>query len=163
MNKKLLSLIVGVLVICALMAAILMESSTAPNQQPTKAIDFTVSGTNSCLRFLNSTVSIGYVPFTVAANQHGQLTINCTKMPGGANGYTDIYIYKGYWDTGTAHKCLSADVYPILNGINSADFELKGPTSYNATYGGSTQESYTIFFVVPPGEPATFHITYKPA
>jgi hypothetical protein len=163
MNKKLLSLIVGVLVICAVMAAILLESSTAPTQQPTKAMDFTVSGSNDCLRFLNSTVSIGYVPFTVAANEHWQLTINCTKMPGGANGYTDIYIYKGYWDNGTTHKCMSADVYSILNGINSADFELKGTTSYNATYGSSTQQSYTVFFVLPPGGPATFHITYKPA
>jgi hypothetical protein len=83
-------------------------------------------------------------------------------MPGGANGYTDIYIYKGYWDNGTAHKCVSSDVYSILSGINSVDFELKGTTSYNVTYGGSTQESYTVFFVLPPGGPATFHITYRP-
>lgn len=163
MNKKLLSLIVGVLVICATISTILLETSMAPSQQPTKAMDFTVSGTNNCLRFLNSTVSIVYIPFTVAANAHGQLTITCTKMPGGSNGYTDIYIYKGYWDNGTSHMCMSADVYPILSGINSADFELKGTTSYNATYGGSTQESFTIFFVLPPGGPATFHITYNPA
>ena len=163
MNKKLLSLIVGVLVICATMSTILLETSMAPSQQPNKAMDFTVSGTNNCLRFLNSTVSIVYVPFTVAANGHGQLTITCTKMPGGSNGYTDIYIYKGYWDKGTGHMCMSADVYPILSEINSADFELKGTTSYNATYGGSTQESYTVFFVLPPGGPATFHITYNPA
>ena len=83
-------------------------------------------------------------------------------MPGGANGYTDIYIYKGYWDNGTNHKCMSADLYPILSNIQSANFELKGATSYNATYGGSTQESYTLFFVFPPGGQATFHVTYKP-
>jgi len=56
---------------------------------------------------------------------------------------------------------MSADLYPILSDIHSADFELKGTTSYNATYGGSTQESYTVFFVFPPGGQATFHITYK--
>jgi hypothetical protein len=162
MNKKLLSLIVGVLVICAVMAAILVESSIASAKQATKAMDFTVSGTNDCLRFLNSTVSVCYVPFTVAANQNWQLTINCTKMPGGANGYTDIYIYNGYWDNGTNNVCMSADLYPILSQIQSNNYELKGTTSYSATFSGSTQESHTIFFVLPPGGPAAFHITYKP-
>jgi hypothetical protein len=161
-NKKILSLVVGVLVICAVMATILIESSTTPTQlQPTKALDFTIGGVNNCLRFLNNTVSIGYIPFIIAANQHWQLTINCTKMPGGANGYTDIYVYKGYWDNGTDHKCTSGDVYSILSNIQSAGFELKGATSYNATYGSSTQESYTVFFVLPPGGPTSFHVTYK--
>jgi len=159
----LIGLIVVIVVIFALMAAIFVESSLAQSKQATKEMDFTVSGTNDCLRFLNSTVSMVYVPFTVAPNQNWQLTINCTKMPGGSNGYTDIYVYKGYWDNGTNHKCVSTDVYSILSNIQSANFELKGPTSYNATFGATTQESYTIFFVLPPGGPATFHITYKPA
>jgi hypothetical protein len=115
-------------------------------------MDFTVSGTNDCLRFLNSTVSMCYVPFTVAANENWQLTINCTKMPGGAN---------GYWDNGANHTCMSADLYPILNQIQSVDYELKGTTFYNQTFGGTTQQSYTVFFVLPPGGQATFHVTYK--
>ena len=82
-------------------------------------------------------------------------------MPGGANGYTDIYIYNGYWDNGTNHIAMSADVYPILSQIQSNNYELKGTTSYNATFGGATQQSYTVFFVLPPGGQATFHITYK--
>jgi len=45
------------------------------------------------------------VPFTVAANENWQLTINCTKMPGGSNGYTDVYIYKV---TGTAEATTHA-------------------------------------------------------
>ena len=161
LNKKLLSLTVGVIVICALMAAIFIESSLVGSKQATKEMDFTVSGTNDCLRFLNNTVSIAYIPFTVAANEKWQLTINCTKMPGGTNGYTDIYLYNGYWDNGTDHKCRSADIYQILDKIQSANYELKGPTSYNTTFYASTQKSYTIFFVMPPSGPATFHITYK--
>ena len=161
MNTKLISLIVGIIVISVVMAAILVESSIVPSQQPTKSIDFTVSGTNTCLRFLNTTVSVVYVPFTVAANQHGQLTVNCTKMPGGANGYTDIYLYKGYWDNGTNHQAMSANLIPILSQIQSADYELKGTTTYNQTYGDTIQQSYTVFFVLPPGGQATFHITYK--
>jgi hypothetical protein len=162
LDRKWLSLVVGILVICALFGSIFLEVSLAPSKQATEAMDFTVSGSNNCLRFLNETVSVCYVPFTVAANGQGQLTINCTKMPGGANGYTDIYLYNGYWDNGTNHQCLSADIYPILNNIHSANYELKGTTSYYATYGGSTQQSYTVFFVMPPGGQATFHITYKP-
>jgi len=144
-----------------LVAFFLVESTIAPPQQPTRAMDFTVTGTNDCLRFLNSTVSVVYVPFTVAANQNWQLTVNCTKMPGGANGYTDIYIYNGYWDAGTNHMCLSKDVYPILSQIQSADYELKGTTAYTKIYSEVTSKSYTVFFIIPPGGQATFHITYK--
>jgi hypothetical protein len=161
MNKKWLSLIIGIAVISALMAASFVESDIALSLQATKPMDFIVSGTNDCLRFLNNSVSTVYVPFTVAANQNWQLTINCTQMPGGANGYTDIYVYNGYWDNGTNHKCTSADVYPILSQMQSTNYEIKGTTSYSATYSGPTQKSYTIFFVLPPGGKATFHVTYK--
>jgi hypothetical protein len=161
LNTKLMSLIVGLVIISVLMGSIFFEVSSVRPNQITKAMDFTVSGSNNCLRFLNETVSVCYVQFTVAANRQGQLTINCTKMPGGANGYTDIYLYKGYWDNGTDHQCLSADLYPILSQIYSANYELKGTTSYNETYGGSNQQSFTVFFVMPPGGQATFHITYK--
>ena len=160
MNKKWLSLIVGVVAICALSAAMFVESYMAAPPQATKSMDFTVSGTNDCLRFLNESVSMVYIPLNVAANQEWQLTVNCTKMPGGSNGYTDIYIYNGYWDNGTDHKCVSAEVYPILSQIHSADFELKGPTAYTKNFSGSKEASYTVFFVFPPGGQATFHVTY---
>jgi len=84
-------------------------------------------------------------------------------MPGVANGYTDIYLYKDYWNNGTNHQTMSANLTPILSQIQSADYELKGTTCYNQTYGDSTQQSYTVFFVLPPGGQATFHVTYKPS
>jgi hypothetical protein len=82
-------------------------------------------------------------------------------MPSGANGWTDVYLYKGYWDKGTEHKCLSEDVYSILNQIKSADAQVKGNSPFKATFGGSTPQSYTVFFIFPPGGQATFHATYK--
>jgi hypothetical protein len=162
MNKK-VGLIVSVVLICALGAAILATSLlAAPSQQPTKGLDFTVSASSDCLRFLNSSVPTIYVPFTVAANQNMQLTINCTKMPGGVNGWTDVYIYIGYWNGGSNNTCISSDLYPILNEIQSADFAIHTNTPYTQTFGGTTQQSYTVFFVVPPGgQQATFHVTLK--
>jgi hypothetical protein len=163
MNKKVLGLIVAVIVVCASVGGFLALSSLTQAQQPTGALDFTVSGTSDCLRFLNSTVSTVYVPFTVAANENLQLTVNCTKMPGGANGYTDVYVYKGYWNGGSNYTCTSRDLYPILDDIQPTDHQIRLGTPFTETYGGSTQQSYTVFFVVPPGgQQATFHVTLKP-
>ncbi len=149
---------------CALVAAFLAESALAPTQQPTGELDFTVSASSDCLRFLNSSVGTIYVPFTAAANQNLQLTVNCTKMPGGANGYTDVYIYNGYWNGGTNSTCKASDLYPILNDIQSTDHQIRLGTPYTDIFGASTQQSYTVFFVVPPGgQQATFHVTLKPA
>ena len=92
-----------------------------------------------------------YVPFTVAANENWQLTINCTKMPGGANGWTDVYVYKGYWDKGSNHTCVSGDLYPIISDIQSADFEIRASSPYTESFGESTPQSYTVFFIFPPG------------
>jgi hypothetical protein len=162
MKKKILGLFVAVIVVCALAAAFLAESTLAPSQQPTGVMDFTVSASSDCLRFLNSSVPTIYVPFTVAANENWQLTINCTKMPGGANGYTDVYIYKDYWNGGINHTCLSSDLYPILSDIQSVDQQIRIGTPFIENYGASTQESYTVLFVVPPGgQQATFHVTLK--
>ena len=161
MNKKIvLGLVIAVVVICAL-AAVAVSMMT-PAQTPTGELDFTVSGSSDCLRFLNASVPTVYVPFTVAANENWQLTVNCTKMPGGANGWTDVYIYKGYWDKGTNHTCKAGDLYPIINDVESADFEIKANQPYTQTFGESTQQSYTVFFVFPPGASA-FHVTLKPA
>ncbi len=162
MNKKVLALIVVVLVVFASVAAFMVVSSTAPAQHPTGPLDFTVSGTSDCLRFLNSSVPAVYVPFTIAANEHWQLTINCTKMSGGPQGYTDVYIYKDYWNSGANHTCTSAELYPILNNIQSTGQEIRQGTPFTETFGGITQHSYTIFFVLPPGgQQSTFHVTLK--
>jgi hypothetical protein len=162
LNKKILGSIVTVLILCTLAAAYFVESAFTPAQQPTGALDFTVSASSECLRFLNSSVSAIYVPFTVAANQNWQLTINCTKMPGGANGYTDVYVYKGYWNDGVNHTCVSSDLYSILNDIKSTDRQIRLDTPFIETYGEAAQQSYTVLFVVPPGgTQATFHVTLK--
>jgi len=163
MNKNQIIGLVAIVIVIAvgLPTAFMVQSSMAPNQQPTGALDFTVSAKSDCLRFLNSSVPTIYIPFTVAANENWQLTINSTRMPGGANGWTDVYIYKGYWDEGTNNTCKAGDLYPIISDIQSADFEIKANQPYTETFGGSTQQSYTVFFLVPPGGPATFHVTLK--
>lgn len=161
MDKKILGLVVSVVLIVVL-ATMAVAFLMVPAQTPTGELDFTVSGTSDCLRFLNSSVPTLYVPFTIAANEDMQLTINATKMPGGANGWTDVYIYKGYWDGGTSNICKSEDLYPIINDIKSADFAIRDNTPYTQDFRESTQQSYTVFFVVPPGGPATFHVTLKP-
>ena len=126
-----------------------------------RELDFTVSGTNECLRFLTSTVSVCYVPIPTGANENWQLTINRTEMYGGANVWTDVYIYKGYWDNGIDYKCMSEDLYPIIGEIESADGQIRTDTPFKASFCGSTPESYTVFFIFPPGGQATFHITLK--
>jgi hypothetical protein len=165
MNKKIIGLIVIAVVTCSLAAVAAVFLLTPTNQSPqtpTGQLDFTVSGTSSCLRFLNSSVPTVYVPFTIAANENWQLTINSTNMPGGANGWTDVYIYEGYWDKGTDHTCMSGDLYPIISDIQSTDSEIRANKPYTQTFSDSTQQSYTVFFVIPPGGPAAFHVTLKP-
>ena len=160
MNRKILGVIPLVIAVCAIIAVFLSGSALlAPQQPPQQPLDFTVNGTNDCLRFLNSSVSVVYVPFTTGANEQWQLTINSTKMPGGANGWTDVYIYNGYWNNNSNYTCLSQDVYPILADIKSADAQVTGNHPFTQTYGGTTAQSYTVFFIFPPGGQATFHIT----
>ena len=161
MNKKILGIFIVVIVICASIAAFVVMSSIAPTQQTPQALDFTVSGTNNCLRFLESNVSLCYIPFTVGANQNWQLTINCTQMPGGANGWTDLFIYKGYWDNGTDYKCTAEDVYPIIASIQATNSEIQGTGVFTETFNGTATQSYTMFFVFPNGGQATFHVTYN--
>jgi hypothetical protein len=163
MNKNQIIGLVAIIVVVSvgLPTAFMVQSSMTQTQHPTGALDFTVNAKSDCLRFLNSSVPIIYVPFTVAANENWQLTVNSTKMPGGTNGWTDVYIYKGYWDGGTNNTCTSGDLYPIISDIQSADFEIKTNQPYIETFGELTQESYTVFFLVPPGGPSTFHVTLK--
>jgi hypothetical protein len=164
MSNKTLILAIAVVVICVL-AACTIVLSVHPAPQPLTAtgeLDFTVNGKSDCLRFLNNSVPVVYVPFTINANQNWQLTINCTQMPGGANGWTDVYLYNDYWDQGNNNICKSGDLYPILTDIQSTDFAIHANTPYTQTFGESTQQSYTLFFVLPPGGPSTFYITLKP-
>ena len=138
------------------------QPAVKPSIGTTKQLDFTVSASSDCLRFLNSSVPTLYVPFTIPANGNWKLIINCTKMAAGSNGWTDVYIYKGYWDEGTNHICKAVDLYPIISDIKSADFEIKTNQPYTQIFNSSTQENYTIFMVIPPGGPSTFHVTLKP-
>jgi hypothetical protein len=161
MNRKIAGLIAVVTVICASIAVFLAISAVTPAQHTAQAFDFTVTGTNSCLRFLESNVSLCYVPFRVGANQNWQLTIDCTQMPGGSSGWTELYIYKGYWDNGINYKCTAADIYPILTRVHDANEQIQGNNAFTEIFNGtSTSQSYTVFFVFPNGGPATFHITY---
>ncbi len=163
MNKTLVLVISFAFVFVLTILAVTF--SFAPGQiaqTPTGELDFTVSGSSECLRFLNSSVPTIYVPFTIAANENWRLTINSTKMPGGANGWTDVYMYNGYWDGGTNHTCKSSDLYSIINEIKNADFQIRSDAPYIKTFNESTQQSYTVFFIIPPGGPAAFHIILKP-
>jgi len=163
MKKKSLAIIVAFIVVLASVAAFRLRSSPSPLQiqYPAHALDFTVTGTNSCLRFLESNVSLCYIPFTVAANENWQLTINCTQMPGGSSGWTELYVYKGYWDNGTNYKCTAGDTYSILSSIQDADRIIQGNSAFTENFNGTaTLQSYTFFFVFPNGGQGTFHVTY---
>ena len=160
LNKKILRSIIAVVVVCALVITLVLLLLSPPQGTP-QELDFTISGTNDCLRFLNSSVSVGYVPIATGANEKWQLTISCTKMPGGANGWTDVYIYNGYWDKGTDYKATSEDLYPIIKDVESADAQLRSGAPFTASFGGSTPERHTIFFIFPPGGQAIFHVTFK--
>jgi hypothetical protein len=123
-------------------------------------MDFTVSGSNDCLRFLSRTVETAYVPLAIGANEKWELSIECTDI-GTVNGWVDLYIYDGYWDAGVENKCFSEDIYAILDDVVSLDFELSVANPYLKTYGNSTFETYTLFFIFPPGGHSTFHILLK--
>jgi hypothetical protein len=165
MNKKLIGAIVAIIIMCAAVAVAayaLLGTNQTPSTTPTGQLDFTVSGSSNCLRFLNDSVPMVYVPFTVATNQHMQLNITAPKMAGGVNGWTDVYVYKGYWDNGANNTCKAGDVYPILEDIEATNSVVMLNTPYTATFGDGTQQSYTVFFVFPPGGQTQFHITLKP-
>ena len=121
-------------------------------------LDFNVSGSNDCLRFLSRTVETVYVPLAIGANERWELNVECTDIAI-VNGWIDLYIYDGYWDDGVDNKCFSEDIYPILDEVLSLDFKLSVDKPYSQTFGGSTSEFFTLFFIFPPGGPSTFHIT----
>lgn len=120
-------------------------------------LDFSVSGSNDCLRFLSRTVETVYIPINTGSNEFWELTIECIDIST-PNGWVDLYIYAGYWDEGVDNKCLSADIYSILDGVVSLDYELGKNNPYSQVFGGNSQESHTIFFIFPPGGSSTYHV-----
>lgn len=161
-EKKILGLVAIVIVVAVgLPTVFFFDSMNTSTHLPTIEMDFVVTAKSDCLRFLNSSVPTFYVPFTIASNENWQLTVNCTKMPGGANGWTDVYLYNGYWDGGSNNICKAGDLYPIISEIQNVNFEIKANQPYIDTFGASTKQSYTVFFLVPPGGPSEFHVTLK--
>ncbi len=162
MNKKIILGAIPIIVIVCAVAIVLFQSSIAPPSTGTPhELDFTVAGKNDCLRFLNDSISAVYIPIATGANENWELTINSTKMAGGANGWVDLFVYDGYWDGGVNNTCVSRDIYPILADVVSAEAQVKAGTPYTQTFGGSTAQSSTVFFIFPPGGQSTFHITLK--
>ena len=134
--------------------ASLLANSPAAQEE----LDFTVSGSNACLRFLTRDVGVVYVPFITGPNEQWELSVECTEM-GLSNGWVDLYLYEGYWDESFNSTCYSEDIYSILDGIESLDYELGLTNPYSQVFGGVDSASYTLFFIFPPGGPSSFHIT----
>ena len=133
-------------------------STLADSPVAQEELDFTVSGSNECLRFLTRDVGVVYVPFTIGPNEQWKLSVECTQI-GLSNGWVDLHLYEGYWDEGSDNKCYSEDIYPILDGIESIEFELGLDNHYSQVFGEAGSVSYTLFFIFPPGGPSSFHIT----
>jgi hypothetical protein len=156
MNKKLLGGLVVIAFLALALPSVIFSLPPLSQQTQQQKLDFTVSGENECLRFLEKNVSTCYIPFRTGANEKWQLTITCSEMPS-PNAWTDLYLYKGYWDGGTGYKCLSEDVYPIINDIETTGHRFKANSTYTETFGESTPQSYTVFFLFPTGGSGTFH------
>ncbi len=155
-NEKTLGITSLCLVAIMLLTALLVSSlHNSPVVQ--EELDFTVTGSNGCLRFLTRDVGVVYVPFVVGVGESWDLIVECTEIatPGG---WVDLYLYEGYWDKGVNHKCVSEDIYPILDSVESLDFELSLNNPFAGTFVGSGQ-SYTLFFIFPPGGPSSFHVS----
>ena len=123
-------------------------------------LDFTVSGSNECLRFLTRDVGVAYVPFVTGPNEQWRLVVECTEiaLP---NGWVDLYLYDDYWDEGYDNKCYSEDIYSILDDVKSLDFELSLENPYSQVFDGAESDSHTLFFIFPPGGASSFHITLR--
>ena len=158
-NEKILG-ITGFCLVVLMVLGVLMGSFFLNSPVEQVELDFTVSGSNECLRFLTRDVAVIYVPFVVGAGEHWDLFVECTRIatPGG---WVDLYLYNEYWDEGVDYKCFSEDIYSILDDVESLDFKLGLETPFAKTFEGSVQKSYTFFFIFPPGGPSTFHVSLK--
>ncbi len=157
MKTKTLGFVIGIIVICGLIFVVFNSSLLSVLQEPQQELDFNVSGANECLRFLTPTVETVYVPFRTGAGEQWQLTINCTQSPS-AGAWTDVYLYRGYWDGGNDHKCISEDLYPIISKIEATDLQIKTNNTFTQTFGESTPQGYTVFFIFPPGGQTTYQV-----
>jgi hypothetical protein len=138
----------------------LFSNSYEPKQPQQQPLDFTVTQTNDCLRFLERTVKLCYTPFNTGAGEQWRLTVECLKMPGSV-GWTDLYVYNGYWDAGADHLCTSEDLYPIVSDIPASDFRMNINNTFSQVFGEVTPRSYTVFFVFPPGGEGSFHVNLE--
>jgi hypothetical protein len=157
LNKNLIRIMAMVITALIVITFGLFAPALEPHSTQ-QELDFSVAGTNSCLRFLEPNVGLCYVPFTTGPNEKWNLTINCLEMPG-SNGWTDIYVYSGYWNKGTDNKCLSQDLYPIISDIHSTDFRVINNNTFTEIFGGKSTQAQTMFFVLPVGGQSAFHIT----
>ena len=151
---------VSAILATTLLAAVYFQFLSSPEKQ--NPLNFTVSGSNECLRFLTRTVETGYIPFRVGANEKWILTIESVEMPS-PKAWIDLYIYEDYWDGGSNYTCQSENIYPIISEIQSFDFRLQANSTFSETFGDSQSRSYTVFFIFPPGGPSSFHIKLDPA
>lgn len=156
MKNKYLILSV-LLIIVSLLASTYFYCNVVLSPHLQDELDFVVTGTNSCLRFLTRTVQLAYIPFTTGANEKWQLSIECTQMSSAA-GWTEIYMYKDYWDEGNENMCMSENLYPIIDKIETTEFQVKTNSTFTQTFGESIERSYTIFFLMPPGGNGTYQI-----
>ena len=158
-NEKILG-ITGLCLIVLMLFGALFVSSMVNFPLVQEELDFTVSGSNECLRFLTRDVEVVYVPFIVGPGESWDFVVECTGIatPGG---WVDLYLYEGYWDEGVNHQCVSEDIYSILNGVESLNFELSLDNSFARTFVASSQKSYTLLFIFPPGGPSSFHVSLK--
>ena len=137
-RKKLLGSIPIIVIVCSA-AIVLFHSSITPSMATPRELDFTVTGMNACLRFLNSSVSTVYIPIATGANENWELTIDATKMAGSANGWVD-YIHITAIGMRALITCLSKDIYPILAGIKVPVHRSKHEP-YTQTFGGETPQA----------------------
>jgi len=156
-NEKILTMVGVCSVLFVLIGAFLVFSFFSSNMVQDE-LDFSVSGSNECLRFLTRDVSIVYVPFATGAGETWFLTVECTNIAT-PKGWVDLYLYDGYWDEGVNNTCYSEDIYSILDGVESLDFDLGLDKSYSQIFSDSDPRSYTLFFIFPPSGPSSFHVT----
>lgn len=156
MNKILLS-IIFIVVAVILAAAIYSFNSPLQLQPQQQDFAFTVNGNNSCLRFLDREVKTIYIPFRTGANEKWQLSIDCT-IPGGAGAWTDLYTYRGFWDEGSEHICVSEQLYPIINEIETTGSRIQANSTFTQVFGEPTAQSFTFFIIFPAGGQSTFNV-----
>jgi len=156
-NEKILGITSSCLVVIIVLSALYVSSiQNSPVTQ--RELDFTVDGSNECLRFLTRDVGIVYVPFITGAYEEWELVVECTDIAT-PKGWVDLYLYEGYWDEGVDNICFSEDIYSILDGVESLEYELGLDNPYSQIFGGSDSETNTLFFIFPPGGPSSFHVT----